>query len=225
MTVWKAKVYRVPAGPVTDADETALQVERLQTVCVTLVRQWGQSLESADRYTFGHCERVAAYAETVATELGFDEAQRTTVRVGAYLHDLGKVRLPRHVLNKPGPLTPREFDLVQRHPVWGEEILATVDLPWDIRPMIRWHHEKYDGSGYPDRLRGEEIPTSAQIIGIVDVYDALTSSRAYHPALPRAHALAEIRACRPWWRPDVYDAFVRAVGSAVAGDRSAAPAA
>lgn len=210
----KPDVLDLLCGDEMDATgNSALQVGQLQAVCFTLVRQWGQSIESADQYTFGHCERVADYAVTVARRLGLNEVQRATVRVGAYLHDIGKVRLPRHILNKPGPLTRREFALVQRHTVWGEELLAGVDLPWDIRPIIRWHHEKYDGSGYPDRLRGNAIPTSAQIIGIVDVFDALTSSRSYHPALPRHSALAQIRACRHWWKPEVYDAFRRSLGA------------
>jgi len=98
------------------------------------------------------------------------------------------------------------------HPIWGIELLAAIEFPWDLKPIIRWHHEKHDGSGYPDRLRGEEIPLAAQIIGIVDVYDALTTTRSYRPAMTHAQALAEMHQCRHWWRPAVYDAFARAVG-------------
>lgn len=203
----------------------AAEMARLESACLALVRGWGQSIESVDRYTFGHCERVADYAVTMAGALGLDAAQRSTVRVGAYLHDVGKVRLPRHILNKPGPLTHAEFAVVRRHPQWGADLLADVELPWEIKPIIYWHHERYDGSGYPDQLRGDEIPIAAQIIGIVDVYDALTTRRAYHPALPCELAFAEMRKCRHWWRPDVYDAFVRALGAAAAADPSTAQAA
>jgi HD-GYP domain-containing protein (c-di-GMP phosphodiesterase class II) len=115
------------------------------------------------------------------------------------------------VLNKPGRLTPEEFDVVKMHPIWGIELLAAVEFPWDIKPIIRWHHEKHDGTGYPDRLRGDEIPLAAQIIGIVDVYDALTTTRSYRPAMTHTQALEELRQCRHWWRPAVYDAFLRAV--------------
>lgn len=85
------------------------------------------------------------------------------------------------------------------HPIWGIELLAAVEFPWDIKPIIRWHHERHDGSGYPDRLRGDEIPVSAQIVGIADVYDALTTRRPYRPALPVQRALAEMDRCRGWW--------------------------
>jgi HD-GYP domain-containing protein (c-di-GMP phosphodiesterase class II) len=146
----------------------------------------------------------------VGRELGLDEGQLTTIRIGAYLHDLGKVKVPHEILNKPGALTPDEFRVIQMHPVWGLELLATVDFPWDIKPIIRWHHERYDGTGYPDRLRGDEIPLNAQIICIVDVYDALTTTRSYRPALSHAEAMKQIAASHTWWRSDVYHAFKQA---------------
>jgi HD-GYP domain-containing protein (c-di-GMP phosphodiesterase class II) len=97
------------------------------------------------------------------------------------------------------------------HPIWGLELLAAVEFPWDLKPIIRWHHERYDGTGYPDRLRGDEIPLSAQIVGIVDVYDALTTARPYRPALAREAAFTEIEKCRGWWSETVYRAFVRSL--------------
>jgi putative two-component system response regulator len=102
------------------------------------------------------------------------------------------------------------------HPFWGLELLATVDFPWDIKPIIRWHHEKHDGSGYPDRLRGDEIPLNAQIICIVDVYDALNTTRSYRAALSPTEALAKMQECRSWWRPDVFRAFLGSIGRASA---------
>ena len=192
------------------------RVARLEETYLALVRDWGQSIESADSYTFGHCERVANYAVEVAATLGLDEHQRTTVRVGAYLHDVGKIRVAHEILNKPGRLTPEEFDVIKMHPIWGIELLDAVEFPWDIKPIIRWHHEKHDGTGYPDRLRSEEIPLNAQIIGIVDVYDALTTTRSYRPAMTHDEALAEMSRCRHWWRPEVYDAFMRVVSRPVA---------
>ena len=187
------------------------KVAALETTYFEVVREWGQSIESADSYTFGHCERVAQRALAVARGLQLDETAQTTIRLGAYLHDLGKVRVPHEILNKPGPLTREEFEIVQMHPVWGLELLAAVEFPWDLKPIIRWHHERYDGTGYPDRLRGEEIPVAAQIVGIVDVYDALTTARSYRPALTPDAALAEIERCRGWWSEAVYDAFTDAV--------------
>ena len=192
-----------------DLVDVSTKVTRLEETYFAVVRNWGQSIESSDTYTFGHCERVAAYALAVAQQLGLAEEQQTTIRIGAYLHDLGKVRVPHEILNKPTALTPEEFRVIQMHPVWGLELLATVDFPWDIKPIIRWHHERYDGTGYPDRLKGEEIPVSAQVICIVDVYDALTTTRSYRPALSHEEALKQIAASRSWWRADVYEAFNR----------------
>src|SRR5260370_32376470 len=98
------------------------------------------------------------------------ETSQTPIRLGAYLHDLGKVRVPHEVLNKPGPLTRDEFEVVQMHPIWGLELLAAVEFPWDLKPIIRWHHERYDGTGYPDRLRGAELPFAPQSVGLVGMY-------------------------------------------------------
>jgi putative nucleotidyltransferase with HDIG domain len=185
------------------------KVTRLEGTYLAVVRDWGQSIESADSYTFGHCERVAELGARLGTALHMDDDALTALRLGAYLHDLGKVRVPHEILNKPGRLTEEEFDVIRRHPEWGIELLATVDFPWDIKPIIRWHHEKYDGSGYPDRLVGDEIPLAAQVICIVDVYDALTTTRSYRPAMGSAEALARMEETRHWWRPDVFETFCR----------------
>ncbi len=187
------------------------KVSELETTYFAVVLEWGQSIESTDSYTFGHCERVAQHAMAVARVLGLDDTSQTTIRLGAYLHDLGKVRVPHEILNKPGPLTRDEFAVVQMHPIWGLELLAAVEFPWDLKPIIRWHHERYDGTGYPDRLRGDEIPIAAQIVGIVDVFDALSTARPYRPALSREVALAEIERSRGWWSEAVYRAFVKSL--------------
>jgi putative nucleotidyltransferase with HDIG domain len=187
------------------------KMEELEGTFLAVVREWGQSIESSDSYTHGHCERVAENAVAVARALGLDEQEQTTIRLGAYLHDVGKVRVPHEILNKPGPLTRDEFEVVQMHTVWGIELLEGVEFPWDIKPIIRWHHEKYDGTGYPDRLRGEEIPVAAQVVGVVDVYDALTTTRAYRAALSPAVALQEITRCRGSWSVPVFEAFTRVV--------------
>ena len=186
------------------------KVSQLESTYFEVVREWGQSIESADSYTFGHCERVAQRSLAVARQLELDDTAQTTIRLGAYLHDLGKVRVPHEVLNKPGPLTREEFEIVQMHAIWGLELLGAVEFPWDLKPIIRWHHERYDGTGYPDRLRGEEIPVAAQIVGIVDVYDALTTARSYRPAMSEEVAMAEIERCRSWWSEAVYTAFLDA---------------
>jgi putative nucleotidyltransferase with HDIG domain len=201
-----------------DLVDVSRKVEKLEETFLAVVRDWGQSIESSDTYTFGHCERVAGYAADVAHAMGLDEHETTTIRLGAYLHDVGKIRVPHEVLNKPGRLTNEEFEIIKMHPLWGLELLESVEFPWDIKPIIRWHHEKHDGTGYPDRLRGDEIPLGAAIIGIVDVYDALTTTRSYRGAMTPVEALAEMERCRHHWKPEVYQAFRKAIGDKVAAE-------
>jgi putative nucleotidyltransferase with HDIG domain len=207
-----------------DLVDVSRKMAELEGTFLAMVRDWGQSIESADRYTFGHCERVAEYAVAVSQALGLDAMQQTTIRLGAYLHDVGKLRVPHEVLNKPGRLSNDEFELMKLHPAYGVELLEGVEFPWDIKPIIRWHHEKVDGTGYPDRLRGDEIPLAAQIIGIVDVFDALTSTRSYSAAMSREAALLELERCRGWWRPEVFVAFMASVGQPPVPERLTAAA-
>src|SRR6184192_608997 len=186
----------------------------LEGAYLAVVREWGQSIESSDSFTFGHCERVAENVVAVAQALGLNDTQQRTVLLGAYLHDVGMVRVPHEILHKAGPLTTEERAVIEMHPVWGIELLADIQFPWDLKPIIRSHHERYDGSGYPDRLMGDAIPLGAQIVGILDVYDALTTARARQPALAPEQALQEITRSRAWWSEPVYQAFVRTVSDA-----------
>ena len=195
-------------GARADLQDVSTKVSDLERLYLDVVAAWGRSIESADNYTYGHCERVAGYASAVAQLLGLDDATVTAVRVGAYLHDVGKVRVPHEILNKPGRLTPAEREVMEQHTLYGLELLASVEFPWQVKPIIRSHHEKRDGSGYPDRLRGDEVPLTAQIIGIVDVYDALTTTRSYRAAMTPADAIAEIGRCAHWWSRDVVTAFL-----------------
>src|SRR5690349_2063923 len=199
------------------------KMAELEATYLAVVREWGQSIESADPYTFGHCERVARHAVAVARALALDDHAQTTLRLGAYLHDLGKVRVPHEILSKPGPLTREEFEVVQMHPIWGIELLAGIEFPWDLKPIIRWHHERYDGTGYPDRLRGNAIPIAAQIVGIVDVYDALTTTRPYRRAFSRAAALAKIESRRELWSETIYSAFLGSLAQPPAWKAEAHP--
>ncbi len=212
-----------------DLINVGAKVVALEGTYLQVVRDWGQSIESSDSYTFGHCGRVAETAVAVATELGLDELEITTIRLGSYLHDLGKVKVPHEILNKAGPLTREEFEVIQMHPVWGIEMLADVEFPWDIKPIIRWHHEKHDGTGYPDQLKGDEIPLHAQIVGIADVWDALTTTRAYRTAMTTEAALGQLEKMRNSWSAPVYEAFARAMAKSAiplsAADRVPARAA
>jgi len=152
---------------------------RLEERFLDVVRKWGESIESKDCYTQGHCVRVADLACILAERMGFDERTMFWFRIGALLHDVGKLIVPQEVLNKPGKLDDYEWRIMRLHPEAGVELLADIEFPWDVRPMVRSHHEKWDGTGYPDGLAGEAIPLSARILTIADVYDALTTTRSY----------------------------------------------
>lgn len=185
------------------------RVAELEATYLAVVREWGRSIEANDDATFGHSERVAQHAVAMARLLGLREHEETTVLLGAYLHDVGKLRVPRHLLTKSGSLTGEERAVVRMHPQWGVELLADVEFPWDLKPIIRWHHERCDGTGYPDGLRGDAIPIPAQIVGIAEAFDALITPRPEQPALPPHLAVACIETCHAWWSPAVVKAFVR----------------
>jgi putative nucleotidyltransferase with HDIG domain len=159
------------------------RLDGLEATYLKVVQSWGESIESNDRYTAGHCERVANYACLLAEAVGIEGRDLTWMRMGGYLHDVGKIAIPPEVLNKPGKLTPEEWALMQTHTVEGDAIVAELNFPWDIRPIVRSHHERWDGSGYPDGLKGEEIPLTARILCLADVYDALRTTRSYRAAL------------------------------------------
>ena len=177
-------------APITDL---ARRTRRLEAQFVDVVRRWGQSIEAKDLNTHGHCERVADLACTIAERMGVAPPSLFWYRVGALLHDIGKLVVPAEVLNKPGRLSEAEWALVRRHPVAGAEMLADVDFPWDVRPIIECHHECWDGSGYPHGLAGERIPLAARIVCVADVYDVLTSDRSFKRALEHTEALDVMR--------------------------------
>ncbi|MET0396283.1 MAG: HD domain-containing phosphohydrolase [Longimicrobiaceae bacterium] len=175
----------------------------LEAMFLEIVHRWGESIESADAYTQGHCMRVADYACALAEEVlhrradhpdhagaeGLNEQTLLWFRMGALLHDVGKLDVPVAVLNKAGALTPAERIIMERHPDAGVELLADIEFPWDIRPMVRHHHERWSGGGYPTGVAGEAIPLSARILCIADVFDALTTDRPYRRGYSPAQAL------------------------------------
>jgi putative two-component system response regulator len=174
------------------------------------------ALEAKDQYTRGHSQRVGDLARTFTLHLGMDNAAGDRVRIAGLLHDIGKIAVPESLLNKQGPLTREEFLRVIDHPVIGEEMVRPLNTLAAILRMIRHHHERYDGRGYPDGLRGEAIPYEVRLLSIVDAYDALTSHRSYRPA-PLSHtaALETLRreAAGGKWDPVMVDQFVAMLGS------------
>jgi putative two-component system response regulator len=165
------------------------QLERAEGVITTLAL----TIEARDTYTGGHCDRLSRYAVAVGEALGVDHAMLRALRLGGYLHDLGKIAVPDGILLKPGPLNADERQRIEIHAALGADLVLGLKSLEDVRPIMRHHHEKWDGSGYPDGLRGEEIPLGARIISVVDVYDALSSERPYKPALSHEQAVSILR--------------------------------
>jgi putative two-component system response regulator len=158
-----------------------------------VVFAFARAVEAKCGYTWGHSERVVAYAMALGNRLGLSEIEQVALRKGAILHDIGKIHTPDAILNKPGALTPAEFDVIKEHPIQGARIVEPLRTIRDAIPIIRWHHERYDGHGYPDGLRGTETPILARILAVADVYDALSSERPYRLALPHSVCLQMLR--------------------------------
>jgi putative two-component system response regulator len=167
-------------------------------------------IEARDAYTDGHCQRLAAYATALGHALHLSEEEIAALYRGGYLHDVGKVGIPDELLLKAGRLSDSEYRRIQEHPVIGDRLCGELRSLRQVRPIVRHHHERLDGSGYPDGLRGDAIPLLAQIMGIVDVYDAITTTRPYKAAATPERAFAELEheVTRGWWRKDLVDAFI-----------------
>jgi len=177
------------------------ELENAETVLFSLAL----SIEAKDPYTGGHCDRLSKYSVTLAERLGLKEELRVALRRAGVIHDIGKLAVPEHILLKPGPLSPEEWLIMKQHPVLGERICSPLKSFRHVLPIIRHHHEKLDGTGYPDGLKGEKIPLTARILTTVDIYDALTTERPYREALSSEEAFATLReeVTRGWWDPDL----------------------
>src|SRR3984885_9470972 len=183
------------------------ELERAESVLFSLAR----SIEGKDPYTHGHCERLSDYSVRLGEHLGLSEDQLVALRRAGIVHDVGKIAVPDAILLKPGRLTPDEWTIIREHSVVGERICAPLKSFRFVLPIIRHHHEKLDGSGYPDGLRGEAIPVTARVRQIVDVYDALTPDRPYKKAFSVTDALQTMKeeVAKGWWDPHIFDQFER----------------
>jgi putative two-component system response regulator len=181
------------------------ELERAETVLFALAR----SIEAKDSYTEAHCERLSEYSARLGECLGLSREQIQALRRAGFVHDIGKVAIPDSILCKPARLGEDEWRIMREHPVIGERICAPLKSFRLVLPIIRHHHEKFDGSGYPDGLRGEEIPSTARILQVVDIYDALITERPYKAGLSPAEALKtmeqEVR--KGWWDPEIFREF------------------
>jgi putative nucleotidyltransferase with HDIG domain len=179
------------------------------------------ALDARDQYTAGHSERVSVLSVAIARTLRLPDDDIEVIRLGALLHDIGKIGVPDEVLRKPGALTPSEYDTIKLHPVLGARILRSVPFLSRHIPIVELHHERPDGKGYPLGLRGDDIPLAARIVHVADAYDAMTSARAYRRALPADHALGEIRRCAG---TEFHADIVGALATALPGVAMHAPA-
>lgn len=162
--------------------EAELRERQLRAACEATVRALADAVEARDAYTARHAERVAAYGLEIARACGMDTSAGPELEFGFLLHDIGKIAISDAILYKPGRLTDDERDAMRRHPVIGEEIVRGIDFLAGARQVVRSHHERWDGAGYPDRLAGERIPLAARVFAVADTFDALTSDRPYRAA-------------------------------------------
>jgi len=188
--------------------EERARAQELRDSYFATVRALTNAVEARDAYTGKHAERVAAYALEIGAAIGQRWAGSPEIEFGFLLHDIGKVAIPDSILHKPEPLTPQERELIQAHPVTGWEIVRQVDFLGAASDVVRHHHERWDGAGYPDGLKGEKIPLTARVFAVADTLDALTTTRPYRPASPIAEARALIQEARgSQFDPTVADAF------------------
>jgi putative two-component system response regulator len=175
----------------------------------TVLSSLALSIEAKDPYTEGHCDRLSKYSVALGEKLGLSEELRTALRKGGLVHDIGKLSVPEHILLKPGPLAPEERKIMEQHTIVGERICAPLRTFRYVLPIIRHHHEKLDGSGYPDGLSGDRIPVTARILQITDIYDALTTDRPYRKAVSTQEAFTIMRneVRRGWWDSTILNEF------------------
>jgi diguanylate cyclase (GGDEF)-like protein/putative nucleotidyltransferase with HDIG domain len=183
--------YRLYLGKLENEKRHAEQVSKIH---LRTIEALALAIEAKDHTTHDHLQRVRVYAMELAKELGLSEDETEALQAAAVLHDIGKLAVPEHIISKPGKLTPQEFEKMKVHPIVGAEILEQVDFPYPVVPIVHAHHEKWDGSGYPDGLKGEAIPIGARILAAVDCLDALASDRQYRRALPLNEAMARVSA-------------------------------
>jgi putative nucleotidyltransferase with HDIG domain len=200
--------FRTAMGRVEDTNTHLSDLNRLY---LSTIETLAMAIDAKDQITHGHIRRVQAYAVGLARSLGMtDEKLIKAIEAAALLHDMGKLAVPEYILNKPGKLTPAEFEKMKLHAGVGADILSAIDFPYPVVPIVRHHHENWDGTGYPTGIKGTDIPIGARILSVVDCFDALTSDRPYRPRLSDEEALKILAERRGWmYDPLIVDTFTR----------------
>ncbi|MFH1259935.1 MAG: HD domain-containing phosphohydrolase [Elusimicrobiota bacterium] len=198
------------------ADQTAISLDNLemyqdlQQLYMQTIQTLVQAIDAKDSYTKNHLSRATYYARAVAKEMHLPSIMVKNIEWAALMHDIGKIGISEQILNKPGPLTKEEMDIIRTHPGIGERIVAPISFLSDVTPMILYHHERYDGKGYPEGLIGDEIPLGSRIVSIIDSYDAMTSDRPYRRSLGRESAVIEMQKCSgTQFDPKVVEVFLK----------------
>jgi putative nucleotidyltransferase with HDIG domain len=200
-TIEKAKLYT----------EIQNYAQKLEETYLSTIESLAKAFEAKDRYNKGHMERVLEYGLAIAAELDPNLLNDDVLKLSLLFHDIGKIEVPDYILNKPAKLTPEEYEIIKKHPVTGEEILKPVKFLQEVAKVIRQHQERWDGKGYPDGLKGEEIHLYARIVAVADAFDAMTSDRSYRKAMKVEDAVEEIlRNSGTQFDPKVVEAFYRA---------------
>ncbi len=189
--------------------EIIAQTEKLERLSMQIVKALSGAIDAKDTYTNGHSTRVAEYAREIAKRVGFSKEEQDDIYMMGLLHDIGKIGIPDAIINKPAALSDEEYEIIKTHPVVGAGILKNItELP-KLMTGARWHHERYDGKGYPDHKSGDEIPVEAQIIAVADSYDAMSSRRSYRNALPQPQIRSELVEGRgKQFAPEYADAMI-----------------
>lgn len=195
-------------GPIMLARYSFAMYAEMKKAYVNTVKALSLAIEAKDKYTEGHSERVVEYAEKIARKLKFSESHVESLKISSLLHDIGKIGIRESILNKPGKLTDDEYSKIKEHPIIGANIIKGIDALRNSIDVVKYHHERYDGSGYPEGLKGESVPIDAYIIAIADAYDAMCSDRPYRKAMTKEEAMEIIRQERgKQFHPAVVDAF------------------
>jgi putative nucleotidyltransferase with HDIG domain len=205
------ELFKLLSNQVAIAIENAILYEKIHTAFLEVSEALAESIEKRDPYTGGHTKRVLAYSMAIAKHIKLHDDEVEKLKIAAILHDIGKIGVEDKILRKKGELTDEEYQVMKKHPTFGVEILGNIKQLKDIIPGMRYHHERTDGKGYPNGLKGNNIPLIARIISVADTYDAMTTNRPYHDGFSNSKAIAELKRCTgSQFDKDVVDAFIKA---------------